>query len=120
MDLRQASGRTDHKSDSSGRTPCWSHPCPVMSVAGASIALAVGLAFLVDVAVVEDETDVDRTAGMVRGRPSDVRLDPDLRACLHVHRTPALRQKLDSGRSNALIYAVVRRERRYGLPSCSI
>lgn len=68
-----------------------------MSVAGAlvaSIALAVGLVFLVDVAVVEDETDVDRTAGMARGRPSDVRLDPDLRACPHVHRTPALQPEV--------------------------
>lgn len=64
-----------------------------MSVEGAlvaSIALAVGLAFLVDVAVVEDEADVDRTAGMVRGRPGDARLDLDLRACPRVHRTLAL------------------------------
>lgn len=68
-----------------------------MSVAGAllaSIALAVGLAFLVDVAVVEDEADVDRTAGMVRGRPGDARLDPDLRACPRVHRTPALQPEV--------------------------
>lgn len=65
----------------------------MMSVAGAlvaSIALAVDLAFLVDVAVVEDETDVDRNAGMARGRSGDARLDLDLRACPRVHRTPAL------------------------------
>lgn len=69
----------------------------MMSVAGAlvaSIALAVGLAFLVDVAVVEDEADVDRTAGMVRGRPGDARLDLDLRACPRVHRTPALQPEV--------------------------
>lgn len=71
-----------------------------MSVAGAlvasiaSIALAVGLAFLVDVAVVEDETDVDRTAGMARGRPGDARLDLDLRACPRVHRIPALQPEV--------------------------
>lgn len=67
-----------------------------MSVAGAlvaPIALAVGLAFLVDVAVVEDEADVDRTAGMVQGRPGDARLDLDLQASPRVHRTPALQSE---------------------------
>lgn len=56
----------------------------------ASIALAVGLAYQVDVAVFEDETDVDSSAGMVRGPPGDSRLDLDLQACPRVHRTPAL------------------------------
>lgn len=67
----------------------------MMSVAGALvalIALAAGLAYQEDVAVVENETDVDRSAGMVRGRPGDAHLDLDLQACPRVHRTPALQQ----------------------------
>ena len=66
-----------------------------MSMAGALVALsalAVGLAHQVDVAVVEDETDVDRSADMVRGRPGDDRLDLDLQAYPRGHRTPALQQ----------------------------
>lgn len=68
-----------------------------MSVAGAlvaSIALAVVLAYQVDVAAVEDETDVDRSADMVRARPGDARLDRDLQACPRVHRTPALQPEV--------------------------
>lgn len=67
----------------------------MMSVAGAlvaSSALAVGLAYQVDFAVVEDETGVDRSADMVRGRPGDARLDLDLQAYPRGHRTPALQQ----------------------------
>lgn len=68
-----------------------------MSVAGAlvaSIALAVVLAYQVDVAAVEDETDVDRSADMVRARPGDARLDRDLQACPRVHHTPALQPEV--------------------------
>lgn len=94
-DLRLASGRTDHKSGLLGCTPNWSHPYPVMSVAGALVALsalAVGLAYQVDFAVVEDDADVDRSADMVRARPGDARLDLDLQAYPRGHRTPALQQ----------------------------